>query len=79
MDIYEKKILLRKDAKKTAKNTITWHCFSAIATLFMLYLFRSSTFFCITLGIIALIECGLVALAVLSYKTRMEEIDEMQE
>ena len=25
------------------------------------------------------IECGLIALAVLSYKTRMEEIDEMQE
>ena len=78
MDIYDKKILLRKEAKKTAKNTITWHCFSAIATLFMLYLFRSSTFFCITLGIIALIECGLIGLAILSYKTRMDEIDEME-
>ena len=78
MDNYEKKVQLRKDAKKTAKNTITWHCFSAIATLFLLYLFRSSTFFCITLGIIALVECGLVALAILSLKTRLEEIDEME-
>ena len=78
MDNYEKKVQLRKDAKKTARNTITWHSFSAVATVFLLYLFRSSTFFCITLGIIALIECGLIGLAILSYKTRMDEIDEME-
>ena len=69
---------LRKDARKTARNTITWHCFSAVATLFLLYLFRSSTFFCILLGLIALIECGLVVLAILSLKTRLQEIDEME-
>ena len=69
---------LRKAARKTAMNTIAWHSVSAVAMIFLVYLFRSSTAFCIILAIAALIEIGLVALAVLSLKTRLQEIDEME-
>ena len=69
---------LRKAERKTAVNTITWHSVSAVAMIFLLYLFRSSTAFCIMLGIAALIEVGLVALAVISLKARLQEIDESE-
>jgi len=66
----------RKAARKTSFNTIAWHGLSAIAMLFLLFMFRASVVFSILLGVAALIEIGLVALAVVSLKNRLQEIEE---
>lgn len=69
----------RKAAQKNARNTISWHALSAIGMLFLLFLFRTNVVWVIMLAIAALIEIGIVALAVLSLKNQLAEIDEEQE
>lgn len=65
----------RKAARKSALNTIAWHGLSAIAMLCLLFLFRSNLVWTIMLVVAALVEVGIVALALVSLKNQLEEID----